>query len=116
MEGDIRTEAVTVGENGTVRGALVADRVHIAGTVTGEITGRDVVLAATARVTGDIHHDRLSVEAGAHIEGMCRRIDDAEARVAAARERRAPAPEAANVAAAADPADGEAASVESPET
>lgn len=81
VEGDIRSHKVTIGETAVVNGAVVADHVRIAGTVDGEITGREVALTSTARVSGDIYHDSLSIEAGAHMQGLCRRVEDIDARI-----------------------------------
>jgi cytoskeletal protein CcmA (bactofilin family) len=41
-----------------------------------------VVLEKTARVTGDILHKSLSIEQGAFLEGMCKRIDSSPAAAA----------------------------------
>lgn len=87
VEGDIRSHKVTIGEAARVHGAVIADHIRIAGAVEGEITGREVTLTATAKVMGDIYHDRLAIEAGAHMQGLCRRVEDVEDRLKAARER-----------------------------
>lgn len=69
LEGDLRVGQLTVGEPGSVSGAIQADSVEIRGRVTGTITARHVRLWATARVDGDISHAELAVEAGAHFVG-----------------------------------------------
>lgn len=77
VNGDIRTRTLTIGQNGEVRGEIVAEKVRICGSVTGQVRARDVSLAETARMLGDILHESLSIEPGAHIEGHCRRIEGA---------------------------------------
>ena len=79
VEGDIRCGVVVVGERGVVTGAIVAERIQVFGTVEGHLDGQAVVLAATAKVTGDITHDSLSIESGAEIEGFCGRRAPARA-------------------------------------
>ncbi|MBL8772906.1 MAG: polymer-forming cytoskeletal protein [Phenylobacterium sp.] len=69
LEGDLRVGLLTIGEPGSVTGAIHADAVEIRGRVTGVICARRVKLWATARVDGDISHTELAVEAGAHFEG-----------------------------------------------
>jgi len=49
--------------------------VRVAGTVKGQINGRVVELSRTAKVTGDIVHESLAIEAGAFIQGLCRHAD-----------------------------------------
>ncbi|MEO8115125.1 MAG: polymer-forming cytoskeletal protein [Phenylobacterium sp.] len=69
VKGDLRVSHLTIGENGRVEGAIRADTVEVRGVVMGSITARQVRLCATARVTGDVTHSELAVEAGAEFEG-----------------------------------------------
>ena len=69
VEGDIAVERLTLGESGSVTGAIKAESVDIRGRVTGTISARVVRLAASAKVYGDITHTELAIEAGAHFEG-----------------------------------------------
>ena len=75
VNGDIRSVKLTVGETAVVNGTIYGDQIRIAGTVKGEIVARVVILTATAKVTGDIRHDSLSIEAGAFVQGLCKRIE-----------------------------------------
>jgi cytoskeletal protein CcmA (bactofilin family) len=73
VEGDIEVKTLTVGKDAVIRGAITAEQVRICGDITGCIRAREVTLTATARVLGDVHHDVLSIEAGALLDGHCRR-------------------------------------------
>jgi cytoskeletal protein CcmA (bactofilin family) len=53
--------------------------VRICGSVNGQIRADNVTLEKSARVTGDILHKSLSIEQGAFLEGMCKRIDTSPA-------------------------------------
>jgi cytoskeletal protein CcmA (bactofilin family) len=79
VEGDVRSNSVTVGEHAVVSGAILAQTVHVSGTVKGQINGKTVELTRTAKVTGDIVHESLAIEAGAYIQGLCRHADSAAA-------------------------------------
>lgn len=72
VEGDIVSKRLTVSSSATVRGAIEADTVVIAGSVTGQIKARHVTLIKTARVIADVVQERLSIEPGAFFEGNCR--------------------------------------------
>ena len=74
VEGDIRSSSLTVSDSATVRGAIEADTVAIAGSVTGQIKAKTVTLQSTARVIADIVQESLSIEPGAYFEGNTRRI------------------------------------------
>ena len=76
IEGDVRAGALTIGEEASVKGEIVAETVVIRGRVTGSIRARQVQLASTARIEGDIVHSALSVESGAFFDGNCRHSSD----------------------------------------
>jgi cytoskeletal protein CcmA (bactofilin family) len=76
VEGDIRSQSLTIGEKASITGELVADDIVIRGRVVGTIRGRRVQLSSTCHVEGDILHEALAVETGAYFEGNCRHSDD----------------------------------------
>ena len=75
VEGDVKSRSVTIGEGAQIIGAVVAETVHISGAIKGQVEAPTVTVAKTARVNGDIIHRTLSIEAGAHMEGNCRRLE-----------------------------------------
>lgn len=83
IDGDLRTRTVTVGKGAVVNGAIFGETVKIAGSVNGEIRGTEVILAKSAHVIGDIHHKTLSIDAGAFLQGLCKRMGDEEVAVKA---------------------------------
>lgn len=78
VDGDVSTTELTVGAKATINGEIAANRVVVRGTVNGRIRAETVELAATARVNGDIWHKSLAVEAGAYLDGHCKRIESDE--------------------------------------
>lgn len=73
VDGNVTSRSLTVGEQGTVNGAVSAETVRVCGAVTGEINARTVVLAKSAKVNGDIIHETLTMESGAFLDGQVRR-------------------------------------------
>jgi cytoskeletal protein CcmA (bactofilin family) len=69
VEGDVTSGSVTVGSSGSVSGEIRADTARILGRVQGRILARSVMLMSTAHVEGDVHHETISIENGARIEG-----------------------------------------------
>jgi cytoskeletal protein CcmA (bactofilin family) len=67
---------LTVSESGVIRGTVDAEEVTIAGSVTGQIKARHVILVKGAKVIADLIQDRLSIEPGAFFEGNCRQYPD----------------------------------------
>jgi len=79
VEGDVTSHSVKIGEGADMRGTITAETVRICGTVHGEIKAATVALEKTAKVTGNIMHQTLSIEAGACFEGQCLRTEGASA-------------------------------------
>ena len=78
IDGDVKARSVTLDESGVVKGKVMADVAHVNGTVEGQILAKTVSLAGSARVNGDILHESLSIEAGAYVDGNCRRMKDSD--------------------------------------
>lgn len=76
VDGDIRAHLLTVGENATVKGEIMADDAVIHGRVVGRVRGLKVRLTSSARVEGDIIHKTIAIESGAQFEGSVQRQDD----------------------------------------
>lgn len=69
VEGDVKCGALTMGEHGHVAGSITADMIIVRGRVEGKIRARSVRLEKTSRISGDVWHETLSIEAGAFIDG-----------------------------------------------
>lgn len=69
IAGDLRCAALIQGESGAIVGGIMADKARIAGLVDGSIATRELFLARTARVTGDVAYHSLTIEAGAQVDG-----------------------------------------------
>ena len=63
-----------LGEGAHVKGSVYGQTVRVSGNVNGQIEAQAVTLAKTAEVSGDVVHETLSIEAGAQLEGMCKRL------------------------------------------
>ena len=69
VKGDVKGHMLTVGERGKIDGSTVAETVRIFGTVNGQVQAKTVHLDKSAKVTADITHGTLAIEAGAYFEG-----------------------------------------------
>ena len=76
VEGDIRANALVIGDQAIILGDVFAEEAVVRGRVEGSIRARKVQLCATCHVEGNILHQALSVEAGAFFEGNCRHSDN----------------------------------------
>jgi cytoskeletal protein CcmA (bactofilin family) len=69
VEGDLTCAHLVQGEASEIRGSVVAESARLAGLVDGSITAKDLVIHASARITGDVTYDNLTIEQGGHVEG-----------------------------------------------
>ena len=76
IEGDVQAAEVIVGEQGKVTGMVSGQQVTVRGKVSGVVCGKTVVLQASSKVDGDIHHMSLVIEQGAMFDGRSRRAAD----------------------------------------
>ena len=76
IDGDVAAQALTIGAHARISGELVAEDIVVHGQIQGKITARSVRLIKTAKLIGDIVHDVLAIEAGAHIEGQLKRKEE----------------------------------------
>ena len=76
VEGDVRATDLTIGEEASIKGEVIAENVVIRGRVNGSVRARQVQLSSTARVEGDVIHATLAIESGAYFDGLCKRSSD----------------------------------------
>ncbi len=75
VDGDIQCADLTIGADGTVTGHVTAASVLVLGRMAGTIRGKSVRIGRGARVTGEVIHERLTVEAGAWLDGYYRPVE-----------------------------------------
>ena len=72
VEGDIKSRNLTIGQAGSVKGAVEAETVQVNGSISGQIKAKSVILNEAAQVFSDIKYERLVIEAGARLNGTCK--------------------------------------------
>jgi len=72
LQGQIVAASIMVEETAVIDGDLSAKSVQIKGRVKGRISGGDVRLMSSAKVSGDIVYDTLSIDSGAEVHAACK--------------------------------------------
>ncbi len=75
IEGLVKGGLIIIGEGAKIEGSIVAETVRIFGTVNGHVRAKTVHLDKTGTVIGDIAHETLTIEAGAHFEGRVQPLE-----------------------------------------
>ena len=72
--GNITGDIVTIEHWSNVKGDIEARQAAIEGVVVGAVVASDVRVAHSGQINGSVHYVKLTVEAGAVIEGHLRKI------------------------------------------
>ena len=76
VQPDVHCIAPVLGENAQLEGGVVAEDVMVRGRLIGSVRALRVMLQSTSHVEGDLTHQSLAMEQGAHFEGKSRRSED----------------------------------------
>ncbi|WP_336958026.1 polymer-forming cytoskeletal protein [Sphingobium aquiterrae] len=69
VEGDIACAALVQGPDSRIVGHVTARSARLAGLIDGSIEAEELVVEATARITGDVRYERITIAAGGRIDG-----------------------------------------------
>ncbi|MEQ6333403.1 polymer-forming cytoskeletal protein [Sphingobium sp. MK2] len=69
VEGDISCAALVQGADSRIIGHVTAQSARLAGLVDGSIMAEELVVERSARITGDVRYERITIEAGSRIDG-----------------------------------------------
>ena len=73
VDGKVTADAILIEEGGSAIGELRARSIAIKGRFEGKIFGGEVKLHSSARVSGEISYQTLSIESGAGVNSACSR-------------------------------------------
>lgn len=73
IDGNVRCAQLIQGPTGIVAGDILADEARVAGLVQGTVNAATVIVEASARITGDVTYETISIAAGARIDGRLAR-------------------------------------------
>ena len=77
VQGDVTCASLVQGQGSHISGAIQADQARMAGTVEGSLTVKTLVVEATARITGDVSYESLSMAVGAEVDGRLTHLNGA---------------------------------------
>ena len=74
VDGNIRCETLTIGESGQVDGKIVTTSLTLLGMITGNVRARTVRMMETARMIGDVAHEKIEIRLGALVDGLYKHL------------------------------------------
>ncbi len=69
IEGDLVCANLVQGESSEIKGGVRAESARLAGLVDGSIEVRDLTIERSARITGDVTYENLTIAPGGQVEG-----------------------------------------------
>lgn len=69
VEGDIHCANLTLGAGGRIKGNISAEMATLGGTVGGTVNARTLIVEKTARISGDLSYESVSIQTGALVDG-----------------------------------------------
>jgi len=74
VQGDIACGSIVQGSDSNIIGKIIAENARLAGTVNGSIEARDLIIEASASISGDIQYETLTIEQGSKVEGKFKHV------------------------------------------
>lgn len=69
VDGDISCAALVQGPDSKIKGHVTAQTARLAGLVEGSITAGELIVESSARITGDVSYDSITIATGGQVEG-----------------------------------------------
>ena len=69
IDGDLKCANLVQGEASEIKGAVTAETAKLAGLVDGSIEAKTLIIHASARITGDVFYENITIENGGKVEG-----------------------------------------------
>jgi cytoskeletal protein CcmA (bactofilin family) len=69
VQGDVVCGSLVQGEGSVIMGKVIAETARLSGKVEGSIEAADLVIEASARITGDVVYQNLTIAPGGQVEG-----------------------------------------------
>ncbi|WOE75035.1 bactofilin family protein [Alterisphingorhabdus coralli] len=77
IDGDLQCASLVQGEGSEIHGAIVAQTARLAGLVEGSIDASELVIESSARITGDVSYETITIEQGGNVDGKFRHKSNA---------------------------------------
>lgn len=81
IEGNVECVTLAQGTESQIFGNVTADSARLAGAVEGVIRVKQLTVERTARITGDVEYEAVSVENGGHVDGRMKHMTASEAAI-----------------------------------
>jgi len=78
VEGDVVCGTLAQGADSQIFGSVTAEIARIAGTIEGAARVKQLTIERTARITGDVEYESITIENGGHVDGRLKRMSQVD--------------------------------------
>lgn len=79
VEGDVNCGSLAQGSESQIFGSVTAESARLAGSIEGTVRVRQLTVERSARITGDVEYENITIENGGHIDGRMKHMSTVEA-------------------------------------
>lgn len=80
VEGDVNCGTLAQGADSQVFGSVTADLARLAGSIEGTVRVKTLTVERSARITGDVEYENITIENGGHIDGRLKHMSTVDVR------------------------------------
>ena len=74
IDGDVDCGTLAQGADSQIFGSVTADSARLAGAIEGTVRAKLLTVERTARITGDVEYENITIENGGHIDGRLKHM------------------------------------------
>ncbi len=74
VEGDVDCGTLAQGADSQIFGSVTAESARLAGAIEGMVRAKLLTVERTARITGDVEYENITIETGGHIDGRLKHM------------------------------------------
>lgn len=74
VDGDVQCATLIQGQDSRIVGAVIAESARLGGAIEGSVAVRQLTIERSARITGDVHYESISIEIGASVDGHLKHV------------------------------------------
>jgi cytoskeletal protein CcmA (bactofilin family) len=78
IEGDVNCGSLAQGADSQIFGSVTADAARLAGAVEGAVRVKQLTIERTAKITGDVEYENITIENGGHIDGRLKHMSQVD--------------------------------------
>lgn len=79
IEGDVNCGSLAQGADSQIFGSVTADSARLAGAIEGTVRVKLLTVERSAKITGDVEYENITIENGGHIDGRLKHMSTVQA-------------------------------------